>query len=252
MPEQFKIAAIGALGGATIALVIVFAAASMGAFSDRKVTEQTIHDYLLANPEIIPQAQEALANKQYEDKVAEIQHAVDKQGARAYLNPKIAFVTGPAKPKATVVEFFDYNCPYCRISLPAMKKYYDAHKNDTRFVFIEFPIKGDESVLATRALLAARKQPGKYLPFHFALMAEERLVDAGVIDEVAAKLGLDLAKLHADMQDPHAAQTIAAAELLARRSNIAGTPTFIVNGNVHQGAFDDALLKEFLAKPKRG
>ena len=55
--------------------------------------------------------------------------------------PRVAFVTGPADAKNTLVEFYDYDCPYCRASLPAVKKFYDAHKDDTRFSFIEFPIK---------------------------------------------------------------------------------------------------------------
>ena len=67
----------------------------------------------------------------------------------------------PPTPRQTFVEFFDYNCPYCRASLPAVKKYYDAHKNDTRFSFIEFPLPqqhGPGAVLAAKASLAARNQ----------------------------------------------------------------------------------------------
>ena len=82
--------------------------------------------------------------------------------------PRIAFVTGPADAKKTLVEFYDYDCPYCRASLPAVKKFYDAHKNDTRFSFIEFPIKqlhGESAVLAARASLAARRQPDNYMDF---------------------------------------------------------------------------------------
>ena len=64
-----------------------------------------------------------------------------KIGQDALFNPAVAFVTGPANAKTTLVEFYDYDCPYCRASLPAVKKFYEAHKNDTRFSFIEFPIK---------------------------------------------------------------------------------------------------------------
>ena len=102
-----------------------------------------------------------------------------KIGHAAFFDPAIAFVTGPADAKKTLVEFYDYDCPYCRASLPAVKKFYDAHKNDTRFSFIEFPIKslhGQSAVLAAKASLAARRQPDNYMAFHFALMGEEGAV----------------------------------------------------------------------------
>jgi protein-disulfide isomerase len=251
MSNQWKTAAVGALGGATIALVIVFGAARMGMFQDRVATEQTVHDYLLAKPEILQEVSEAYDEKQRQAEVDASQAAVDKVGLPAYFNPKVAFVTGPANAKTTIVEFFDYNCPYCRLSLPAMKKYYEKHQNDTRFAFIEFPIKGENSVLATRALLAARRQSGKYMPFHFALMNEERLVDKDVIAEVATKLGLDADKLTADMNDPAIANEIAATHLLAKRSKINATPTFIINGKVRPGMVNDAILAELL-KPAKG
>jgi protein-disulfide isomerase len=250
MSDQWKTAALGTLGGATIALVIVFGAARMGVFQDRAATEQTVHDYLLAKPEILQEVSEAYDEKQRQSEVDASQAAVEKVGLRAYFDPKVAFVTGPANAKTTIVEFFDYNCPYCRLSLPAMKKYYETHKNDTRFSFIEFPIKGENSVLATRALLAARRQPGKYMPFHFALMSEERLVDKDVIVETALKLGLDTDKLQADMNDPAIANEIAATHLLAKRSKINATPTFIINSKVRPGMVNDAILAELLKPAK--
>src|SRR6185312_9856121 len=95
MNEQWKTALIGALGGATISLVIVFGVASMGLFSNRAATEQTVHDYLLAKPELLQQMSDALSDKQAMAELAETQLAVDKQGAKAYLDPRVAFVTGP-------------------------------------------------------------------------------------------------------------------------------------------------------------
>jgi len=253
MSEQWKFAAMGALGGATIALAIVFGAATFGAFENRATTEQVVHDYLLSKPEIVVQAQQAAADNAHQADLDATQRAVDRLGIKAYLDPRVAFTTGPVNARTTVVEFFDYNCPYCRLSIPAVQKYYDKNKDKVRFAFIEFPIKGDESVLATRALLAARRQPDKYVPFHFALMNEQDIpIAAEEIDRVAKRLGLDLDKLHTDMQDPALAKSIAFTHLLARRSKINGTPTFIVNGNVRPGAVDDELLADLLKRPKRG
>jgi protein-disulfide isomerase len=252
MNGQAKTALLGALGGATIALVIVFGASAMGLFPNRAVTEQTIHDYLLANPELAQQMADAATSRQQAADDAASQAAIDKIGLAAYFDPKVAFVTGPADAKRSVVEFFDYNCPYCRASLPAMKSYYAKHKNDTRFSFIEFPIKGEDSVVATRAMLAARRQPGKYLAFHFALMSNgDAEVDKDVVRETATRLGLDVAKLQADMNDPAIEKQLAASLLLAKRSKIAATPTFIFNGKVRPGAVDSELLAE-LTKPAKG
>ena len=113
-----------------------------------------------------------------------------KLGQAALFDPALAFVTGPADAKKTLVEFYDYDCPYCRASLPAVKKYYDAHKKDTRFSFIEFPIKqlhGESAVLAARASLAARRQPAHYMDFHFALLGQEGAITPDMIAAEAAR-----------------------------------------------------------------
>src|ERR1700744_6595599 len=102
-----------------------------------------------------------------------------------FFNTKVAFVTCPANAKKSVVEFYDYNCPYCRASLPAVEKFYQEHKNDTRFSFIEFPIKGPDSIVAAKVALAARNQPDKYLALHVALMSETQPVDANLIMQEA-------------------------------------------------------------------
>ena len=154
---------------------------------------------------------------------------------------------GPADAKTTLVEFFDYNCPYCRASVPAMKKFYEAHKKDTRFAFIEFPIKGENSEFASRAAIAARKQGGdKYLAFHFLMMDEHEMVTPDVVFADARKAGLDLGKLSADMKDPAVDKAIKAAHALAEKTGINATPTFILNGRVRPGAIDDKMLTQML------
>jgi protein-disulfide isomerase len=137
-----------------------------------------------------------------------------------------------------VVEFFDYNCPYCRASVPAMKKFYETHKN-ARFAFIEFPIKGPLSTVAARAAMAARLQPDKYVAFHFALMNEEGAVDEDNVYAVAKKTGLDVARLKSDMTSPSVDRAIDAAHRLAKAADIDGTPAFIINGKIREGAMND-------------
>ena len=96
-----------------------------------------------------------------------------------------------------------------------MEKFYQQHKNDTRFSFIEFPIKGPDSIIAARVALAARLQPDKYMALHIALMSETDLVTEATIYADAQKAGLDMAKLKADMQSPEIDAAIAASKALA-------------------------------------
>ena len=109
--------------------------------------------------------------------------AMKKIGHAAFFDPAIAFVTGPADAKNTLVEFYDYDCPYCRASLPAVKKFYDAHKDKTRASpssnSPSSSLHGESAVLAARASLAARRQPDHYMDFHFALAGPGRSDDRG-------------------------------------------------------------------------
>jgi protein-disulfide isomerase len=239
--EGWKYAVTGGLGGAALALAVVFGAAKLGLLP---ASGPAIHDYLLAHPEILVDMTNQLQSDEQTQSDNARQAAVDKLGPKAFFNPKVAFITGPANAKTTVVEFFDYNCPYCRASLPAVKKFYETHKKDTRFAFIEFPIKGPQSTVAARAAIAARKQPDKYLAFHFLLMNEEDLVDDDLLYADAREAGLDVSKLKADMTDSSIDLAIAAAHTLAAAAKVDGTPAFIVDGKMREGAVDDAILKK--------
>ena len=242
MADNFKVAALGALGGAAISLAVVFGVALSGHFPASD--DRRMHDYLLAHPEVLNDMSEKLQVQEEDQGDRTRQAAIDKAGLKAFFDPKVAFVTGPQSAKTTFVEFFDYNCPYCRASVPAVQKFYNAHRNDVRFAFIEFPIKGAQSNFAARAAMAARKQPDKYLPFHFALMTEDGPVDANLVLADAKKVGLDVGKLESDMQTSEVGTAIAASLDLAHRVHVDGTPEFIVNGKSREGAVDDDSLKE--------
>ncbi len=239
MKPEWKAAALGGLGGALLAVALVFAAASNGLLP---ISGEAIRGYLMAHPSIVAQMEERAQSEQDASDDAERQSAVNKLGQKPFFDPRVAFITGPADARHTVVEFFDYNCPYCRASLPTLKKFYEAHKNDTRFAFIEFPFKGPDSTLAARAAIAARKQPDKYLPFYFAMMGSDYVASADLIKLEAAKVGIDYAKLQHDMNAPDIDAEIAKAHALADAAKIGGTPAFIVNGKIHEGAVEDADL----------
>src|SRR5476649_1520540 len=185
----------GAIGGAALAVAIVLTLAQTGLLP---INDRQMQTYLMLHPELVPammgRAQQLDDQKQQAVQTA----ALKKIGQNAFFDPALAFVTGPPDAKTSLVEFYDYDCPYCRASLPAVKKYFDAHKNDTRFSFIEFPIPeqhGPGAVLAAKASLAARRQPAMFVAFHFALMGEEGAVTEQMIYDDAAKSGMDVAKL---------------------------------------------------------
>ncbi|HWU25764.1 MAG TPA: thioredoxin domain-containing protein, partial [Rhizomicrobium sp.] len=210
------------------------------------ISGDAINAYLMAHPNIVAAMEEKALDQEDAADDAASQRAVDKLGLKAFFDPRLAYITGPPDAKRTIVEFFDYNCPHCRHSLPALKKFYEAHKNDTRFAFIEYPFEGPNSTLAARAALAARKQPDKYLAFYFAIMGSEYVASADLIKEEAEKAGIDYAKLQHDMDAPDVAAAIARAHSLGDAANISGTPMFIVNGKVHEGDLDDATLKQMI------
>jgi protein-disulfide isomerase len=240
--RAFVVTIAGAVGGAALAVAIILVMAQSGLLP---INDRQMQTYLMLHPELAPammgRAQALDDQKQAADQTA----AMKKMGQAAFFDPAVAFVTGPADAKTSLVEFYDYDCPFCRASLPAVKKFYDAHKSDTRFSFIEFPIAdlhGPSALLAARASLAARRQPEHYMDFHFTLLGEEGQVTDQMVYADAAKAGMDVDKLKADMADPAIEKTLTSSIALAHKVGVDGTPTFVLNGKFHPGAVDDDTL----------
>jgi protein-disulfide isomerase len=232
----------GAVGGAALAVAAILAMAQNGLLP---INDSQMRGYLIEHAELGP----AMMNRAQaldDERQAEVQAAaVKKAGQKVFFDPAVAFVTGAAGARTSLVEFYDYDCPFCRASLPAVKKFYDAHKNDTRFSFIEFPIKalhGESAVLAARASLAARHQPEHYMDFHFALLGQDGEITEPMIYAQAARAGMDVNRLKADMNDPDIEKSLTSSIALAHKLGIDGTPTFVLNGKLHPGAVDDATL----------
>lgn len=234
----------GAVGGAMLAVAIILVMAQNGLLP---INDRQMQSYLMRHPELAP-AMMGQAQALDELKQKSRQEAALKQvGHAAFFDPKIAFVTGPADAKKSLVEFYDYDCPYCRISLPAVKKFYEANKDQVRFSFIEFPIKqlhGESAMQAARASLAARRQPTQYMNFHFALLGQEENVTEDMIFAEAARAGMDVNRLKADMKDPEIEKALKASIEFAHKVGVDGTPTFLINGKLRPGAVDDETLAE--------
>lgn len=244
MKENVKNALISGVVGALVVTAAFTAAGVAGVIP--LATDARLHNYLLSHPAVVFEMAEKAQLDEVSKAASARQKVVDKLGQKAFFDPAIAYVTGPANAKNTFVEFFDYNCVHCRNSFAAVKRFYDAHKNDTRFAFIEMPINGPESSMAARAAIAARTQGDKYLALHFLLMGEKGAIDTALLQQDLQKAGVDLNKLTTDMSAAATEKAIVAARKLATDAQVSGTPAFIVNGKFHDGEITDADFKRLM------
>src|SRR5262245_37130164 len=225
-----------------VALAALFVLpAQAGEFSpdQKKELGDIIRQYLMDNPEVLRDAMQELDRKQQMAEESARADSLKSMSADIFHNGD-DLVGGNPKGKVTMVEFFDYNCGYCKRAFPDVMKMIDGDK-DLKLVMKEFPILGPGSVYASRAALASRKQ-GKYWKYHLAMMAHEGRIDEKVADQIAEATGLDVKKLKADMQADEVNQVINRNMQLADSLKIQGTPAFIIDETVIPGAVGfDAL-----------
>ena len=196
-----------------------------------------VRAYLLNNPEVLEEMLQARQVQQQAAGNEAINAAIAADPSLIAHDPRDPAVgPAPEQAAATVIEFFDYRCPGCKSVSPGLLALIQANP-DVRFVFKEWPIldRGDDAVsnYAARAALAAHAQ-GRYLEVHQALMAEPAL-DAEAVDRVLQEAGLDMAAARAFIQSDEAQSHVAQVHETARRLNLQGTPTFIVNGRATDG-----------------
>jgi len=206
--------------------------------------DQQISQYLKDHPEEVLGALKLAQANAEKQKAADAQLAVAEKQDQIFNNPADP-VVGNVNGDVTVVEFFDYRCPYCkRVSDSLMTLVKDDPK--VKVVFKEFPILGPESVVAARIALAAHRQ-GKYEQVHTAFMAHKGSFEQSDLLELAASVGADPAKLAADMQDPAIQGQLLATESLAAALGITGTPGFLFGKKLIPGAVSLEDMKNFVA-----
>ncbi len=209
--------------------------------------ERRVRSYLLEKPEVLREAIEKLRERDASARNRELQ-AVIKSRADELYNDPTSPVGGNPKGDVTLVEFFDYNCPYCRRVAPVMDKA-EASDGKLRIVYKEFPILGQNSMFAALAALAADRQ-GKYLPFHKALMAAKSGATPSSVMTIAEKTGLDLGRLKTDMKDPKIKATIERNIALAQALRINGTPGFVVGNEIIRGAIEFEALTAYINRAR--
>jgi protein-disulfide isomerase len=209
----------------------------------QKAIEEIIHDYLTKNPELMLDVLQAAQDKLKGESREKASVALVERRAELLDDPDTP-VGGNPKGDVSLVEFFDYRCPYCKQVVPALEALL-AKDKQLRFVYKEFPVLGPDSVTAARAALASRKQ-GKYEAMHRALMAVKGTIDEAAVTKVAASVGLDLDRLKADMAAPEVDRSLKANIKLAEALDIHGTPGFVIGDEIVPGAVSLEALRQLI------
>lgn len=203
--------------------------------ADRAQIEAVIKDYLIKNPEIIQEALDELDRKEEAAMIAMVRDGIENDARDVKI--------GPENAKVTIVEFFDYNCGFCKRSTNWVNKTLEKYPNDVRVIFKELPIldgRTKTSRNAAKAALAAHKQ-GKYIEMHTALMEASGLTPER-INVIAKEAGVDVNRLNIDMLSPEFDLLLEDTLILANRiPALTGTPFFIINNTMIAGANTDRL-----------
>jgi protein-disulfide isomerase len=211
--------------------------------------QQAIHDYILAHPEVLIQSLR-IAKEREETRAAEQGKTLLASLRNDLVDDPNAPVRGNPSGDVTLVEFFDYRCPYCRQVEPFLQALI---KNDhgLRVVVKELPILGPASVYAARVALAANKQ-GKYEQFHAAVMSKRSNLDEATLLRLAEDSGLTLDRLRTDMNSPDVDAEIKRTTEIAKTLRLTGTPAFIVGTELIPGATDLETLQALLDEARHG
>lgn len=228
-----------ALLAATL-LMAPLAASAQDVVSEDRVRE-LVRETLLENPEILIEVFAVLDERAAEDESAARAGAISQQQFILEQDPN-APVLANADGDVTIVEFFDYNCPYCRRVKPTIESLIEADP-DIRIVYREWPILGEGSVFAARAALASREQ-GLYEDFHWALMGMTGRAEERSVLMIAREVGLDIEQLRVDMEAADVQEHIDTSMRLAELLGVTGTPAFIIGDNLIAGAVEQDILQQ--------
>ncbi|MBL8630664.1 MAG: DsbA family protein [Rhodospirillaceae bacterium] len=216
--------------------------------AQRDELKTLVRDYLIKNPEVIAEAIEALQTKAEQEKV-DRRDATIAMNKEALYNPKEQTILGNLQGDVTIVEFFDYNCGYCKSMFPDLIQAIKAD-GKIKLVLKELPILGPNSVTATKAALASRNQR-KYPEFHQALISYKGQVNEDAIKAVAKGVGLNVEKLLEDMKDPSFEDIIDKNRDLARNMDVTGTPALLIGGTYVGGAIKKEKMQELIASARK-
>jgi protein-disulfide isomerase len=209
--------------------------------------DQRIRDYILQHPEVIVEALRNFEERQQAAAANETQSVIASR-REEILNDPATPIGGNPEGDVSIVEFFDYNCPYCRKNAPTLTEL-ERTDPDLRFVYKEWPILGPGSEFAARAALAAVPQ-GKYVAYHKAMMAASGRVTEDTALMIADAVGIDIERLKQDMEDPAIQEAIERNRDLARALGVTGTPAFVVNDRFLPGLQEMPVLQDVIRRAR--
>jgi protein-disulfide isomerase len=254
MMIQFR----GILGGlAALAAVAVFPAVSPPALAEnaaafkpeqKAAIEQIVKDYIFAHPEIVKEALLELDKREKEAENAAVKTAL-KTESKALYDVNAGTVVGNPDGDVTLIEFFDYNCPYCRKAMTTLDALIKADPK-LRIVLRDLPIvHPPESIEVAKIAMAAKYQlsPEKFWEFHKKLFSASRLVAKPQALQVAKETGLDMARLDKDAESDTVRAAFADSDRLSQILNLRGTPAFVLGDEVVFGAQEDDDMKAQIA-----
>jgi protein-disulfide isomerase len=228
------------------------AAAQSFSEQQRSEIQKIVREYLLANPDVLEEVSVELTKRQALAEAAKQGSAVKKHSDALFNSPR-GVVIGNREGDVNFVEFFDYNCGYCK---RAMTDMLDLMKADpkVRVVLKEFPVLGQSSIEAAQVGVAVRMQDPsgkKYLDFHQKLLNSRGQVDRAKAIAAARESGLDMARLEKDMASPEVKATLEENFRMAEDIGLNGTPSYVIGQQVVVGAVGLEQLKEKIASARR-
>jgi protein-disulfide isomerase len=217
----------------------------------RQAIGEIVKDYLIKNPEVLTEVIGELEKRQADaQRVA--QAGALKETRQTLLNASHSFVVGNPSGDVTLVEFFDYNCGYCKRALSDVKTLVKADPK-LRVVLKDFPVLGPDSVEASRVALAAGKQlqGEKLFDFHVKVMDSKGRVNGERAMSVAKDMGLDMARLQKDMQSQDIQAALQENMGLGDKLSLTGTPAFIIGDEIIPGAVGLDPLKQVVTNVRQ-
>ncbi len=214
--------------------------------AQRGEIETIIREYLLSHPELLQDVMNELEKRQTAAEAEKHRNAV-KEHAEAIFNSPRQVTLGNPQGDVAVVEFFDYNCGYCKRAMTDMM---DLIKADPKLKFVlkEFPVLGEGSVQAAQVAAAVRMQDKtggkKYLEFHQKMLNSRGQIDKARAMAVAKEVGLDVARIEKDIAGDEVRAQLEESMKLAEALGLNGTPSYVVGADVVVGAVGLKTLKE--------
>ena len=231
----------------------LFSAAPAGALAekDRPEIEAIIKDYLLKNPEVLREALEALEKHQSAADQDKQRRAISSNAKLIFESPRGPIVGNP-QGDVTLVEFFDYNCGYCKRAMEDVVKL-TGEDSKLKVVLKEFPVLGPSSVDAAKVAVAVRMQDkgGKYIEFHRRLLNTRGEANKDRAMAAAKDAGFDTARIEKDLQSREVADTLQESAKLAESLGLNGTPTFVIADELIIGAQGYETLKNKIAATRK-